>query len=681
VTVAAPPARTTREIDVGNAALFGAFASAIVGLYAIATAGPVGPVPLLVLALAVVLGAWGLRRGVRAQTAGEAGTLRNGLATFLIALVVVPVHGLATGSWVLAAVDLLVILQANRLFALAQGRAMGQVLLISLLMLLGAAVLTLNVSFLGAVFLFCLVGTWTVVFLTLFDPKASGDDRRVPRALGLLALAAGLAVFVLTCALFAILPRLRFQALQSGVFKTEGVSGFSEEVRLGDIGSVKQDFSPVMRIEVDGPPGFDPGSGYWRGIALDRYAGGRWSVSDPSEQQLSGVRSSTGQLFRLKESRNPTIEQRVTLEPIDVSVLFGLPEIRAVQGDFPFLGLNSTDSVTFRARGYGRTRYTVWSSPVHDDAKALQELRAAAPDGDARWLEIPSAVKTAIEPLARQLAGEGSDFRRARRVEAALQTWEYSLTQAQTSAADPVVGFLLESKRGWCEQYSSGMVLLLRSLGIPARMANGFHGGDWNPYGKYLLVRKSDAHSWVEVPFEGVGWVTFDPTPGGGRAEARRFGALSRLLDYARRVWMQRIVTYDIADQFALVSAAGDRAQNFTEDLQRRMRRVRLGGGALKGGALALLAAIAAAATVIAWARRPGTAGRRPGAEAERWWRGVERRLAKEGFTRRRGETARELATRAGHADWADLYYEVRFSTRPTTAAQRDSMDRIARLP
>ena len=57
------------------------------------------------------------------------------------------------------------------------------------------------------------------------------------------------------------------------------------------------------------------------------------------------------------------------------------------------------------------------------------------------------------------------------------------------------------------------MAILLRAAGVPTRNVNGFLGGEWNEYGGYIAVRGGDAHSWVEVWFEGVGWVTFDPTP------------------------------------------------------------------------------------------------------------------------------------------------------------------------
>src|SRR5205085_11076677 len=150
---------------------------------ALATSGPVGPLPLLALAGAIAFAAWRIRGG--RGTYVEAATLRTGLGLFLAALVIVPAHSVISGSWLLGGVDLLVMLQANRLLALrsAGARAVtGHVLVVTLLMLMAAAVLTINFAFLAAVFLFCVAGTWTAMFQTLWDPAAKGPDARVPFA-------------------------------------------------------------------------------------------------------------------------------------------------------------------------------------------------------------------------------------------------------------------------------------------------------------------------------------------------------------------------------------------------------------------------------------------------------------------------------------------------------------------
>src|SRR5439155_7956083 len=72
--------------------------------------------------------------------------------------------------------------------------------------------------------------------------------------------------------------------------------------------------------------------------------------------------------------------------------------------------------------------------------------------------------------------------------------------------------FLFHRRQGTCEHFSAAMIVLLRAVGIPARMAVGFDPGHYNPLTGYYEVRESDAHSWVEVEYPGVGWIQYDPT-------------------------------------------------------------------------------------------------------------------------------------------------------------------------
>jgi hypothetical protein len=94
------------------------------------------------------------------------------------------------------------------------------------------------------------------------------------------------------------------------------------------------------------------------------------------------------------------------------------------------------------------------------------------------------------------------------------ETYPYDLSiPPQMEEMDAVEYFLFEQKRGYCEQFSSSLAVMTRSLGIPARVVTGYAPGEYNPFTGYYDVRASDAHAWVEVYFPGYGWSTFDPTP------------------------------------------------------------------------------------------------------------------------------------------------------------------------
>jgi protein-glutamine gamma-glutamyltransferase len=94
------------------------------------------------------------------------------------------------------------------------------------------------------------------------------------------------------------------------------------------------------------------------------------------------------------------------------------------------------------------------------------------------------------------------------------RTYPYDLSiPPQSKEMDAVEYFLFEQRRGYCEQFSSSLAVMARSLGIPARVATGYAPGEYNPFTGLYEIRASDAHAWVEVYFPGYGWSTFDPTP------------------------------------------------------------------------------------------------------------------------------------------------------------------------
>ncbi|MCX6632478.1 MAG: transglutaminase-like domain-containing protein, partial [Candidatus Solibacter sp.] len=129
----------------------------------------------------------------------------------------------------------------------------------------------------------------------------------------------------------------------------------------------------------------------------------------------------------------------------------------------------------------------------------------------------------------------------------------YSLKLPDREVADPLAHFLFARRQGHCEYFASSMAVMLRSLGIPARLATGFQGGVYNPVSDLWLVRASDAHSWVEAWIPGYGWRTFDPTPADPNAGGLTLlTQLSLYLDAAETFWQEWVVTYDVARQGTL---------------------------------------------------------------------------------------------------------------------------------
>jgi hypothetical protein len=114
--------------------------------------------------------------------------------------------------------------------------------------------------------------------------------------------------------------------------------------------------------------------------------------------------------------------------------------------------------------------------------------------------------------LARQLgAGSPTTYDAVVRVQSYLRS-HYSYDERPPARQYPLPAFLFQDRIGYCQQFSGAMALLLRMNGIPARVAAGFAPGERQSHGTYE-IRDTDAHSWVEVWFSGIGWVPFDPTP------------------------------------------------------------------------------------------------------------------------------------------------------------------------
>jgi hypothetical protein len=118
---------------------------------------------------------------------------------------------------------------------------------------------------------------------------------------------------------------------------------------------------------------------------------------------------------------------------------------------------------------------------------------------------------------------------------------------------DPVLHFLFTSFKGHCEHFASAMVMMLRTLGIPARMVGGYLGGEWNDLGQFYLVRQSDAHTWVEVWIQDNGWVPFDPTPEALMSkESSLKSQIVRLAEFIRFKWSYWVVNYNLERQLDL---------------------------------------------------------------------------------------------------------------------------------
>jgi hypothetical protein len=133
-----------------------------------------------------------------------------------------------------------------------------------------------------------------------------------------------------------------------------------------------------------------------------------------------------------------------------------------------------------------------------------------------KWsLQLPKKLNQEIIRLGKTFRERSATDREI--VDAALDyfsdpAFEYTLYPGLLSREDPIGDFLFRTRKGFCEHFASSFALLMRIANVPARVVVGFHGGKYNPIGKYLELRRADAHAWTEVWLETGGWTRIDPT-------------------------------------------------------------------------------------------------------------------------------------------------------------------------
>jgi transglutaminase-like putative cysteine protease len=362
--------------------------------------------------------------------------------------------------------------------------------------------------------------------------------------------------------IFLMLPRSPGATrTQAGAPMTKHLTGFDEEVQLGQLGEILENDTVVMTVEFldrDGKTIRLDDEPLWRGATMLHYDHGRWSRQ--SQRPTQTVESFPSQ----RDPNIPKIRQRIKLEPNDSTTLFAIRPIlnAGARRTPPFL--NPLDGTLYRpdTRG-GPYDYQVDSDPDPDGLQVSES--PPSPYRVGLLLEISEHLKQQMkkiaEPVVANIDGEGRKgiLARSRKLEAFLRNsgqFSYSLQMdVKDRSLDPVEDFLVNRKEGHCEYFASALALLLRSVDIPSRIVNGFKGGDWNELTQTMTVRQKHAHSWVEA-FAGLGpqnipiWITLDPTPAFERQQSIAqvggvAGSFRPLTDVFRHIWIFYIVGYD----------------------------------------------------------------------------------------------------------------------------------------
>jgi hypothetical protein len=527
-----------------------------------------------------------------------------------------------------------------------------------------------------------------------------------------------LGTLVLTLVVFLTLPRFGQGAWRGVPTRTRRAVGFDDRVQLGDLGSVIEDPTEVLRAEFFKPGTNEPhqvrGSIYLRGALLNHYDRGEWRFywrADPEGKRHAYV----------PKAEDPPPEglivQRYTIEPLDRRELFAIWPIEGVNTFYDRrMDMDNYRRRLVRDEEWRRQRMTYRLGTTAVEQGWQEEVVPCAPDEVRPFLlqmppsEGPDAVP-ALVALADEWVGESAEtpddpYGCAKLLERNLRDsgqFEYTLEGIgglRDPAIDPIEDFITQHPRGHCEYFATALVLMLRSQGIPARLAVGYRTDEWNDVGRFYQARQLHAHTWVEVylepdeiPAEVVrigdrgqwargAWLRLDPTPaaadegrlGAVGAALRRFDDYLTWLDY---VWdnyvmemdspRQREAIYEPAAEWvqAAVRKVRDPAwwrqqfQSLGETLRGAWEGLIEGkwfnwkGGLAAVAVLLGLAAVYRAVAAVVRRLRRRAAGR-PGAAAAaarahvEFYRRLESLLARRGLKRHLAETQREFAKLAG---------------------------------
>jgi len=486
-----------------------------------------------------------------------------------------------------ASVHFLIVLMINKLLTLRERKDYLQLYALSLLAILATAALTVELWYASITAVFLLAAVWSLMLSHLAAERHElhgGDTAKLgwsrdEKAQGPMTSrlfwttnAIGAAGLCLTVAIFFLTPRVGAGLFQKQRVDLIRTSGFSDRVDLGVIGAIKLDQTVVMRVELPDVIGQPTERLYFRGAAYDRYNGRSWANSFPHRHTINRDVDGAFKVDSRHVSKGAAegLRQEVLIEALDTTALFGAPFIHSLEGNFFLLQTDGMGAFYLPNPPATRLQYTVYSSA--DPLAPVDRLATSHtyPDEIMRhYLQLPPASER-VRALAQEVIRPAKTvFEQVTTIQRHLRTaYRYSLDVGTAFPSNPMDEFLFVRKSGYCEHYATAMVLMLRSLGIPARLVTGFLHGEWNDFGNYYTVRQRDAHAWVEAYFPRSGWRTFDPTPMAGVGTVMpAWSQTVRLMDSIRLKWDRLVIRYSLRDQVLVVRGLRERGEQVKDYL------------------------------------------------------------------------------------------------------------------
>lgn len=305
--------------------------------------------------------------------------------------------------------------------------------------------------------------------------------------------------------LFLLFPRFGpFWAVP--VDGSRAKTGMSDSMSPGSFGELMRSSAPAFRVGFDGVPP-DVSVMYWRGLVFGAFDGKGWTLA-PAQRDLSRLRwdkSAAQSYLASVVPEGNAISYQVIFEPSEQPWLFVLG---AVNDWSSGVAVDQDLNLRWRRPISQRIQYSATSHVSFSFKEA-----ALSPSLRQQYLSFPASYNQQTLTIAKQWRAE-SDGEQAyinRVLSYFAEEFTYTLRPG-VLGEHPVDDFLWGSKAGFCEHFASAFALMMRAADIPARVATGYLGGEYNTTENYWLVRQRDAHAWVEIWQENNGWVMIDPT-------------------------------------------------------------------------------------------------------------------------------------------------------------------------
>ena len=388
------------------------------------------------------------------------------------------------------------------------------------------------------------------------------------------------------------------------------------------------------------------------------------------------------------EAGSAILTQTILLEPIETNVLFAAWDGIGISGNFRNVVTDTMDAFYLPATPYYRIEYTAYSL-LPAPPKSIVAKQDYWKETPLQYLQLPSGLER-VSDLAINIASDKkTPLDKATAIEQYLKrNYRYTLNPGipdrsirgqEGIGKNPVEDFLFFTKEGYCEQYANAMAVMLRTIGIPSRLVTGFLPGEWNKFGNYLIIRKRDAHSWVEAYMPDAGWLIFDPTPSaeavGEMSAATPF--ITLYIDSLKWRWNRYIVNYSFQDQLNFAKAIENKGQSALSKL-RWSFNIKSVHYTWKDMLIFVTAAVIAAIILIITTRivwKPKDRAKWP--KAPFFYKDMLRLLAKKGVIKKVGATAMEFAKDVNIEEVrfiTDIYYNVRFGGHRLTQREQDKV-------